>query len=73
MRVNREMIMLGLNFINPLIRILELGLRIPIYQSILSRIPRQHHSCPNEVVISIVSFNRRFPKLPNDPMVDRIV
>jgi len=30
MRVNREMIMLGLNFINPLIRILGLGLRIPI-------------------------------------------
>ena len=30
MRVNMEMIMLGLNFINPLIRILGLGLRIPI-------------------------------------------
>ena len=30
MRLNREMIMLGLNFINPLIRILKLGLRIPI-------------------------------------------
>jgi len=30
MRVNREMIMLGLNFINLLIRILGLGLRIPI-------------------------------------------
>jgi len=30
MRVNREMIMLGLNFINPLMRILELGLWIPL-------------------------------------------
>jgi len=30
MRVNREMIMLGLNFINPLIRIIGLRLRIPI-------------------------------------------
>ena len=50
MRVNREKIMLGLNFINPLIRILRVGLRIPI-------INRQHHSCPNEVEISIVSFN----------------
>jgi len=40
------------------------------YQLILSHIAQQHHSCPNDVVISIESFNCRFPKLLNDPIVD---
>jgi len=35
----------------------------------LSRIPQQHHSCPNNIVISIVSFNRRCLTLLNDPKV----
>jgi len=42
-RVNREMIMLGLNFINPLIRILGLGLRIPI-------INRYYHVSPDNII-----------------------
>jgi len=40
---------------------------------ILSRIVRQHHSCPNDFVSSIVLFNRWFPKLLNNPIFDRIV
>ena len=43
MRVNMEMIMLGLNFINPLIRILGLGLRIPI-------INRYYHVSPDNII-----------------------
>jgi len=29
------------------------------FSLILPRIPRQYHSCPNNIVTSIVSFNRR--------------
>jgi len=43
------------------------------YQLILSHIAQQHHSCPNDVVISIESFNRRFSKQLNDPIVDCII
>jgi len=40
---------------------------------ILSRIARQDYSCPNNLVKSVVLFNRWFPKLLNNPIVDRIV
>jgi len=33
---------------------------------ILSRITQQHHSCLNDIVRSIVSFNQRFLNLLND-------
>ena len=34
---------------------------------ILSRITQQYHSCLNDIVKSIVSFNRRFLNLLKDP------
>jgi len=40
---------------------------------ILPHIPRQYHSCPNNIVISIVSFNRRCLALLNDPRVVPII
>jgi len=40
---------------------------------ILPRIPRQYHSCPNNIVTSIVSFNRRCLALLNDPRVVPII
>ena len=43
MRVNREMIVLGLNFINLLVRILEFGLRILI-------INRYYHVLLNNII-----------------------
>jgi len=36
------------------------------FSLILSRIPLQYHSCPNNIVKSIISFNRRCLKLLND-------
>jgi len=38
----------------------------PSFLPILSRTIQQHHSCLNNVVRSIVSFNRRFLILLND-------
>jgi len=64
--------MLGLNFINLLVRILGFGLQI-LNQSILSHIAQQHHSCPNDIVISIGSFNCQCVTLLNGPIVDCIV
>jgi len=66
------MIILALNFINLRIRIFGL-VADSNYQLILSHIAQQHHSCPNDVVNSIESFNRRFSKLLNFPIVDCIV
>jgi len=43
------------------------------FSFILSHIPRQYHSSPNNIVKSIVLFNRRCLKLSNDPRVNRIV
>jgi len=43
------------------------------YQLILSHIAQQHHSCPNDIVISIGSFNCRCLALLNGPIVDCIV
>jgi len=40
---------------------------------ILPRIPRQYHSCPNNMVTSIVSFNRRCLAPLNDPRVVPII
>ena len=43
------------------------------FHSILPRIPRQYHSCPNNIETSIVSFNRRCLTLLNDPKVVPII
>jgi len=40
---------------------------------ILPRISRQYHLCPNNIVTSIVSFNRRCLTLLNDPRVVPII
>jgi len=43
------------------------------FSLILPRIPRQYHSCPNNIATLIVSFNRRCLALLNDPRVVPII
>jgi len=43
------------------------------FSLILPRIPRQYHSCPNNIVTSIVYFNRQCLALLNDPRAVPII